>query len=152
MENVTGRLIFPGLKQLRLHLIFFCLLSSLGTLSPSSCFLGQSLPKNTYSELQILLSIQFLKIKKLRKGMGEGLISPHTNSLHLLGTDDGPTVSLVCCCTLRNNYLKLGIKRCLQNTANYCLHFKNGNMPAHTNFFRPMNYRVSMKFKVTLHY
>lgn len=27
---------------------------------PISCFLGQSLPKNIYSELQILLSIQFL--------------------------------------------------------------------------------------------
>lgn len=60
MEKVTGRLIFPYLKQLPLDLIFSASLSSQGTLSPSSCFLGQSLPKNTYSELQTLLSIQFL--------------------------------------------------------------------------------------------
>lgn len=27
--------------------------------------------------------------------MGEGLLSPHTSSLHLLGTDDDPTVGPV---------------------------------------------------------
>lgn len=55
--EVTGRLIFPCLKPLWLDFIFSASLSSLGTLSPLSCFLGQSLPKNTYSELQILLYI-----------------------------------------------------------------------------------------------
>lgn len=62
--------------------------------------------------------------------MGEGLLSPHTNSLHLLGSEMAQQWGLFCCCTLRNNCLKMGIRRCLQNTANYCLHFKNGNMPA----------------------
>lgn len=48
---------FLCLKQLQFDFIFSASLSSLGTLSPSSCFLGQSLPINTFSELQILLSI-----------------------------------------------------------------------------------------------
>lgn len=62
--------------------------------------------------------------------MGKGLISPHTNSLHLFGSHDGPTVAPV---LLRHSQKQLsedGNKKMLQNTANDCLHFKNGNMPA----------------------
>lgn len=117
MEKVTGRLIFPCLKQLWLDFIFSASLSSLRTLSPSSCFLGQPLPKNTYSELQILLSIQFLWIKKIRKGMGEGLISPHTNSLHLLETDGGPTVGPVLLLHSQKQLYEDGNKKML---AEYC--------------------------------
>lgn len=62
--------------------------------------------------------------------MGEGVFSSHTNSLHLLELMMAQQWGLFCCCTLRNNYLKMRIRRWLQHTANYCLHFKNGNMPA----------------------
>lgn len=49
--------------------------------------------------------------------MGEELLSPHTNSLHLLGTDDGPTVGPVLLLHSQKQLSEDGNKKML---AEYC--------------------------------
>lgn len=74
--------------------------------------------------------------------MGEGLISPHINSLHLLGTDDGPRVGPVLLLLSQKKLFEYGNKKML---AEYCkllssLQQWEHACKAHTNFFRPRNY------------
>lgn len=86
--------------------------------------------------------------------MREGLITPHTNSLHLLGIDDGPTAGPVLLLHSPKQLSEDGNKKML---AEYCKRLSSLQewehaSRAHTNFFSPRNYTVSMKVKTTLQY